>query len=116
MSDLTPADRLVPVVVYGRPGCQQCKQTTRRLDKHNIPYTYRDVDADSTAATLVDTYAARLHEGVRASLPLVTVGDHWWFGFRYERLRSLADIHHTAPDVASLDQAAVQYLEGADHA
>ncbi|WP_227979942.1 glutaredoxin family protein [Nocardia spumae] len=111
MTDLTPADRLVPVTVYGRPGCQQCKQTTRKLDKANVPYTYVDVDDDAVAGALVDIYAAR-NPGPK-SLPLVVVGDVYWFGFRHERIARLADIHHTAPDISGLDQAAAQYLEGA---
>ncbi len=114
MPDLTAADRLVPVTVYGRPGCQQCKQTTRKLDKAGVPYTYVDVDDDAVAGALVDIYAAK-NPGPK-SLPLVTAGDQYWFGFRNERLARLIDIHHTAPDVTSLDQAAARYLEENSHA
>lgn len=111
MPNLTTTDHLVPITVYGRKGCQQCTTTTRKLDKHNIPYTYVDVDNDAVAGALVDIYATK-NPGPK-SLPLVVVGDQYWFGFRNERLARLADIHHTAADIAPLDQAAQDYLEGA---
>jgi len=109
MTELTSADRLVPIHVYGRPGCMQCKQTTRKLDKHGVPYTYVDVDDDAVAGALVDIYATK-NPGPK-SLPLVTAGDQYWFGFRHERLARLIDIHHTSPDISSLDAVAAQYLE-----
>ena len=111
MTELTTADRLLPVNVYGRPGCQQCATTTRKLDKAGVPYTYINIDEDSVSAAVVDIYATK-NPGPK-SLPLVTVGDHYWFGFRLEHLSRLADIHHTAADIAPLDQAAQSYLEEA---
>lgn len=95
----------VEVTVFGRPGCAQCKATTKYLTKHGVPHTYRDVADDSTAATLVQILGYQ-------ALPVVTVGDVHWSGFRYEKLSRLADIHATAPDISGLDVPAGQYLTG----
>lgn len=91
------------ITVYSKPGCQQCRMTTRRLDHHNLPYTYIDVTADPVGAERVTALGYQ-------SLPAVVVGDMHWSGFRLARLDRLAEIHATAPDIAGLDAAAVAYL------
>lgn len=53
MTDLTDAGQLLPVTVIGKPACQQCTATTRKLDKLGVPYTYRDATTDPKAADIV---------------------------------------------------------------
>jgi len=77
--------------------------TTRRLDKHGLPYVYRDVTEDP------DAHAEVVRLGYQA-LPVVTAGDMHWSRFRLEKLDRLAGIHSTTPDIADLEASAVAYL------
>jgi glutaredoxin-like protein NrdH len=97
------------IVVYGRPGCQQCRMTTGRLDKHGLPYAYRDVTEDPAAHEVVTALGYQ-------SLPVVVVGDMHWSGFRLSKLDRLVKIHAAAPDVAGLESAAVEFLTDGDAA
>jgi glutaredoxin-like protein NrdH len=96
---------MTEITVYGKPGCQECRMTTRRLDKHGVPYVYRDVTTDPEA------HAAVVALGYQ-SLPVVTAGDMHWSRFRLEKLDQLAAAQATAPDLASLETAAEHYLAG----
>ncbi|MGW4325425.1 glutaredoxin family protein [Nocardia sp. NPDC004573] len=91
------------ITVYGKPGCQQCRMTTRHLDKLMVEYTYRDVTTDQDAHDIV-TMLGYL------TLPVVVAGDVHWAGFRHGRLDRLAEIQHSAPDVAEHEQPAERYL------
>lgn len=75
------------VVVYGRPGCQQCRATTRKLDQLGVPHTYVDVDEDETAAAHVRAY-------FKPTLPAVEVhqgdGVTRWSGYLPDSLNALA--------------------------
>jgi glutaredoxin-like protein NrdH len=93
----------IQITVFGKPGCQECRMTTRRLDKHGLPYVYRDVTEDPEA------HAEVVRLGYQ-SLPVVTVGDVHWSRFRLAKLDRLAEIH-AQPDVSSLDAVAERYLE-----
>lgn len=97
------AEDLLEVTVYGKPGCQQCKVTTRKLDKLAVPYTYRDVTEDPEAAERVSSLGYR-------ALPVVTVGDLHWSGFSDTRIERLAKIHAGFADISSLDAEAETYL------
>lgn len=55
------------IVIYGQPGCQQCKMTIRRLDGDRIPYKYKDISVDNDAHDQV----TRVY-GL-SSLPVVSV-------------------------------------------
>ena len=94
---------MLEIVVFGRPGCQQCTATTRHLARLGLPHTYRDVTHDPLWA---DTVTALGYQ----SLPVVTVGDVHWSGYRHERLKRLAEIYSSATDVAVLEPAATEYL------
>ncbi|MEV0247928.1 glutaredoxin family protein [Nocardia sp. NPDC050712] len=94
---------MLEINVYGKPGCQQCTATTRHLARLGLPYAYRDVTQDPLWA---DTVTALGYQ----SLPVVTVGDLHWSGYRHDRLQRLAQIHADAPDVAVLEPAATAYL------
>ncbi|WP_052313656.1 glutaredoxin family protein [Nocardia thailandica] len=91
------------ITVYGKPGCQGCRLTTRRLAHHGLPHRYVDVTEDADAAREVAALGYM-------SLPVVTVGDVHWSGFRLNKLDWLAEIHASAPDLVGLDAAAVTYL------
>jgi glutaredoxin-like protein NrdH len=109
--ELTPVDQLLPITVYGKPACQGCSATKRKLDKLGLPYTYRDVTDPEDPAAAHNVAAL----GYR-SLPVVTVGDIHWSDFRDARLTRLAEIYSGNADIGSLDTMAEQYLEeaGAD--
>lgn len=89
------------VTVYGQPGCQPCKATTRTLDRAGVPHHYEDVSLDpSMSAYIRDTYGP--------STPVVEVKDPdtgqvqaAWTGFRVESCKALA---HEDTDLAPLDQ------------
>jgi glutaredoxin-like protein NrdH len=86
----------VEVIVYGRPGCQQCVTTTRHLDRLGIPYLYRDVTDDPLWS---DTVTALGYQ----SLPVVTAGDMHWSGYRNMKLKRLAELHGITTDISWLD-------------
>lgn len=70
------------VSVYGKPGCVQCKYTTRELDKLNVPYRYLDIEQNEAA-----------HQEVKnlgfSSLPVVVTNSEKWAGFSPDRLRKI---------------------------
>ncbi|WP_395705184.1 glutaredoxin family protein [Rhodococcus ruber] len=94
----------VPITVYGRPaGCPQCDATKRHLDKQGTPYTFRNVDTDTQAR---DTIVMLGYQGV----PVVSVGDMHWQGYRPDKLNALQRLHTVAADITELDAAAETYL------
>lgn len=58
-----------PVVVYGTGWCAATQMVRRYLDRHEIPYTYRDMEHDLAAARQV-----RWWTGGSLSHPTVQVG------------------------------------------
>ncbi|MEU1550253.1 glutaredoxin family protein [Nocardia sp. NPDC005745] len=106
---MTTPSTPVEITIYGQPGCQQCRMTTRHLDRLRVEYTYRDVTKDQDARDIV-TMLGYL------TLPVVVAGDVHWSGFRDERLDRLAEIYAAAPDIAPLESAAVATLTEADDA
>ncbi|MFG1794214.1 glutaredoxin family protein [Nocardia sp. NPDC049149] len=94
---------MLEIAVFGKPGCPQCKTTTQHLDKVGLPYRYRDVTEDQSAHDIVTALGYR-------GLPVVTVGDLHWSGYRHSRINRLAEIHSTTPDLAVLEPAAIAYL------
>lgn len=99
---MTYSTGMPELTVYSKPGCQQCLATTRHLDKHGLAYKYRDVTTDPAAADIVQLLGY-------TGLPVITVGDMHWTGYRHDRIEQLAAIG-TADDVTALDDAAVAYL------
>jgi mycoredoxin len=61
--------RQTPVVVYGTQWCAATQMVRRTLDRLGIPYIYRDMEADPTAASQV-----RWWTGGDASHPTLQVG------------------------------------------
>lgn len=58
-----------PVVVYGTTWCAATQMVRRYLDRAGIPYTFRDMDRDPSAAAQVKWW-----NGGYASHPTVQVG------------------------------------------
>ena len=58
-----------PVVVYGTSWCAATQVVRRHLDRFGIPYTFRDIEHDSGAASQV-----RWWSGGYTSHPTVQVG------------------------------------------
>lgn len=87
------------VIVYGQPGCQPCKATSRALEKAGVPHAYLDVTMDPEARQ-----AALVHGW--STTPVVEVRDPEgpvqaaWHGLRMENCKALAD---PSTDVAALD-------------
>lgn len=72
------------IVVYGRGDrtCQACRGTKRYLDRHGIPYDFKNVDDDPVAAEYARSLGA-------LELPVVVVGETWWTGHRPSMLATL---------------------------
>lgn len=75
----------ITITVYGKPRCQACKATTRKLDKLGITYTYTDITENPDAHAYVTSLGYR-------EAPVVTLsnGDSW-SGFRPERIKYLTE-------------------------
>jgi glutaredoxin-like protein NrdH len=74
------------VRVYGKEECIQCSWTKKRLEKHNIPYVYHDIEADEQARKVVE-------EVGRLQLPLVVARldtkTQSWNGFSPDKIDAL---------------------------
>lgn len=70
-------------IVYGKPGCHQCKFTVEKLSAQGAPFEYKDVTQDPEAL-------AAVHALNYQSLPVVVTatGEHW-SGLRPDRLAVL---------------------------
>jgi len=60
--------KTAPVVVYGTQWCAATQMVRRFLDRHGVPYTYRDMDRDPEATSQV-----RWWTGGNASHPTVQI-------------------------------------------
>lgn len=94
---------MTTITVFGKPGCPGCKTTIQHLDKLGLPYVYRDITEDQAAHDEVTLLG---YQG----LPVVTVGDLHWSGYRHGKIQRLAQIHVSAPDITVLESEAVEYL------
>ena len=75
----------IPVTVYHiGPSCVQCNQTKKLLDKLKIVYT--EVDLRDNPDKLDE-----FKEQGLAAVPIVTTDTKIWSGFRYEKIKSLAN-------------------------
>lgn len=62
------------VVVYGQPGCQQCKTMKRHLDTKQVEYQYIDVTEDEKAMKWLDDMGYQ-------SVPVTRIGFTHFAGF-----------------------------------
>ncbi len=72
------------VILYSQPGCPPCFAAKKFLAARNIPFEYKDVQADPSA----------LRELVRLnsrSTPTIVVGDEVMIGFDPARLEQMLE-------------------------
>ena len=70
------------VILYSQPGCPPCYAAKRFLTERNIPFEYKDVQADSSALRELVRLKSR-------STPTIVVGDEVMIGFDPDRLESV---------------------------
>lgn len=61
---------MADLTVYGAEWCPDCRRSKRLLDRHEVPYTYLDVDADAQALAAM----LELNDG-RQSIPVIVFPD-----------------------------------------
>ena len=74
------------VILYSQPGCPPCFAAKKFLAARNIPFEYKDVQADPSA----------LRELVRLNsqaTPTIVVGDEVMIGFDPDRLEHMLATH-----------------------
>ena len=77
MSDSTPS-----VTLYSQPGCAPCFAARMFLQTRNIPFLYKDVQADPQAFRELMDLGSR-------STPTLKVGDEVMIGFDPARLEAM---------------------------
>ena len=83
-----PAGGPPVVILYGTPWCGACKAARQYLSSKHIPFTYKDVENDPSAARELQTKAARL--GIPADrVPILDVRGRLLVGFDRARLEAL---------------------------
>ncbi len=70
------------VLLYSQPGCPPCYAAKLFLQVHEVPFEYKDVQADPVALR-------ELMELNSRSTPTIVVGDEVMIGFDPDRLQSL---------------------------
>jgi glutaredoxin-like YruB-family protein len=69
------------VILYSQPGCPPCFAAKKFLAARNIPFEYKDVQADPAALRELVSLNSR-------STPTIVVGDEVMIGFDPDRLES----------------------------
>jgi glutaredoxin len=70
------------VLLYSQPGCPPCYAAKLFLQVHEVPFEYKDVQADPVALR-------ELMELNSRSTPTIVVGDEVIIGFDPDRLETL---------------------------
>lgn len=76
------------VTVYTVPNCPQCMTTKRMMEKEGIEYS--EVALQNNPEKLEE-----FKEKGYTSAPIVTTDIKIWSGFRFEKIKSLAQYLHT---------------------
>ena len=71
------------ITVYTKPACQQCRATTKALDKAGLDYDLVDISLDDGARDYVMALG-------HLQAPVGEVDGEHWSGFRPDRIRGLA--------------------------
>lgn len=85
LADVAPLVGIIdPVLptVYGKPGCVQCRATTRWMEARGVRFAYVDVTEDQEAYERVTSLGYK-------QVPVVEVGSEHWSGFNPGRLEVL---------------------------
>ena len=76
------------VILYGTPWCGACKAARQYLSSKHIPFAYKDIENDPSAARELQGKAARL--GIPADrVPILDVRGRLLVGFDRTRLEAL---------------------------
>lgn len=78
------------VILYSQPGCPPCYAAKQFLAARNIPFEYKDVQADPAALRELVKLNSR-------STPTIVVGEEVMIGFDPDRLESLLAEEISAP-------------------
>jgi len=85
---ITGADSSPVVILYGTPWCGACKAARQYLASKHIPFAYKDIENDQSAARELQHKAARL--GIPADrVPIIDVRGRLLVGFDRTRLEAL---------------------------
>ena len=85
---LTGAGDSPVVILYGTPWCGACKAARQYLASKHIPFAYKDIENDQSAARELQHKAARL--GIPADrVPIIDVRGRLLVGFDRTRLEAL---------------------------
>lgn len=72
------------VILYSQPGCPPCFAAKAFLQSRNVPFEYKDVQADPVALNELLALNSR-------STPTLLVGDEVMIGFDPDRLTTLLE-------------------------
>lgn len=79
------------VIIYGNRNCVQCQYTKTWMERLEIEFEYRDVEADETWHDEAKAIAAEYH--LLDNYPIVVVSNNHrrdaWSGFKIERIKGL---------------------------
>jgi mycoredoxin len=76
------------VILYGTPWCGACKAARQYLSSKHIPFAYKDIENDASAARELQQKASRL--GIPADrVPILDVRGRLMVGFDKTRLEAL---------------------------
>jgi glutaredoxin len=76
------------VILYGTPWCGACKEAKKYLAQRHIPYAYKNIESDASAARELQAKAAKL--GVPADrVPVLDVRGRLLLGFDRARLEAM---------------------------
>ncbi|MDA2893372.1 glutaredoxin-like protein NrdH [Mycolicibacterium sp. BiH015] len=71
------------ITVYTKPGCPQCRATTRALDRAGLDYECVDISTDPEERDFVMSLGY-------LQAPIVVAADRHWSGFRPDHITDLA--------------------------
>ncbi len=76
------------ITLYGAPWCGYCRQAKEYMHSKHIPFTYKDIEADSTAEEEMSQKLARVGRSGGA-IPVIDVGGKIMVGFDPQQFDSL---------------------------
>lgn len=81
---MNPNRAMKPVILYSQPGCPPCFAAKAFLQSRNVPFEYKDVQADPVALDELLALNSR-------STPTLVVGGEVMIGFDPDRLTAMLE-------------------------